>query len=539
MDEVLLQRIRERTPTFNETLAEGLACEHMKHATAYIDRLFECNKERFPEGFLYEGSQPCDPKTQHKLLTKEYGGKRRANIAKHDVFAVRYNFSYKGEPLEPRYVLLPFVRPGGIIHLNGGTYNISPVLTDVAYSVGRDILFIAFRATKLIFQRTDYHFFANGQRDVMAVIYSRIHKAITTSARDRDKRRRIETCLPHYFFSKFGVTQTFQQYAGAPVRVGWMSEFPEEQYPRDQYTVFHSAHLFGKHPNDRFCLMVPVEHDTSFVRMLVSGFFYVMDTFPDHFTDPRQVDDVDHWKTFLGRIISGDYESRGRLLEDIDTHMLSLDTYLDEITKDEFRERGIELQDFYSVLYHVMTSLVGHFYQTGSEEASMYGKRFMVLRYVLKGFNEAISRFSFEFHSHRRRKSEWTVNEINDLLRKWFKLNQCVGKLTSLHGEVNAVSYPGDNKILRITSMLIPQDKADRSKSHSGGQISDTSKLLHASIAEVGQYSNLPKTGPDGRDRANMHVKLSLDGLVERNEQFRELLDETQRRFHHRDVPSR
>ena len=539
MDNVLLERIKERTPTFNKTITNGLAVEHMMSVNpdtgvnstmAYIDRLIRINQELFPEGLTYDGSQICSPVKHFEELTREYNSKRIANIAQFDTYLVKYQFSYHGESLMPRFIQLPFVRDGGLMTLNGATYNVSPVLTDVGFSVLNGGIFIPFRRTRLNFKRTDHHFVANGARCIVYVIWSMIHNEMSNRGnRDLDNRKPIHTSLAHYFFCRFGVTGTFEKWAGTQVQLGLRDNFGEKEYPRDQFTVFESLTLKGKHPTGEMCLVVPKENDTDFVRMLVGGFFYVVDTFPDRFQEVSYADDISQWRIILGHMVFGDYEHAGKVLENIDTHMRSQEVSLDEMTREELRQRHIYVDNIWDLFYTIMTDLSHHFYQTNTEETSMYNKKLMVLRYITEEFNSAISLFGYGFQS--RHDKEWTADELNDALKRLFKLNTCTKRLTVDHGEVNTVSYPGDNKIFRITSMLIPQDKARRGKGFGKGLISDTSRLLHASIAEVGQFNNQPKTNPDGRARINPNIRTEIDGTILRNPEREELVDRTQKRY--------
>jgi hypothetical protein len=94
---------------------------------------------------------------------------------------------------------------------------------------------------------------------------------------------------------------------------------------------------------------------------------------------------------------------------------------------------------------------------------------------------------------------------------------------------LSTTSSPGDNKAFKLTAILIPQ-----SSSHKGaggkdrGVINDPSKRLHVSVAEIGGYSNLPKSEPSGRARLNPCVWLTDKYVVMRNEYLRPLLDKVQ-----------
>lgn len=539
MDDELIKRISNVTPKFNPSIANGLATEHMMHVNpetgvnntmAYVDRLILNNRELFPEGLVYDGSQICSPIRHFEEVTKEYNSKRTANIARSDVYLVKYQFSFRGEPLFPRFILLPYVRDGGLITLNGATYNVSPVLTDVGFSALRGSIFIPFRRTKLTFNRETQDFYANEHREIVYVIWSMIHNEMSNRKKqDLDKRNYIHSCLAHYFFCKFGVINTFKRWGGADVEIGYRNDFPVKDYPRNQYQVFSSVKHRDKHPAGDTVLVIPKEQDNDFVRMLIGGFFYVLDAFPDRFVEPRYIDNIQLWRLLLGNLVFGDFEHAGKLLENIETHMHSFDNSLDEITREELKNRNIYVNNIWELLYSIMTVLSHHFYQTSHDEASMYSKKLVILRYVMEELNNAISLFSYGFQS--RRDKEWSVNELNDALNRAFKLNTCIRKLTSEHGELDTVSYPGDNKFLKITSMLVPQDKARRSRGYGKGLISDASRLLHASIAEVGQFNNQPKNNPDGRSRINPYVAIDVDGTIRRRPEREALIELTQKRL--------
>lgn len=531
MDEVLLRHTAKITPSFNPSVANGLATEHMKNLMAYIDRLFYASRDVFPEGFEYLGSRICTPREQFLEVTREYESKRQANIARDDVFMACYEFAYKGERLLPRYVLLPFVRDGGLIHLNGGLYNISPVLADVGYSVNDNTIFVQFRRVRLNFKHVHHHVLVNDRRETMFQVYSQIHHLKgRIKKQDLSQREDIMTTLAHYFFCRFGFRQTLERWAHVDVELGWLRDFPEDQYPRDKYYVCRSAKLLGRHPNDQLAIVYPVHQHSQLAKMFVVGAFYVIDTFPNFFNDPEYIDDIGHWRRLLGHLIFGDYKPTGGMLEDVDTHMNSIESYLDDITREDLREGGLNVTTLYDLFIELMTNLSHHFYTTNADEASVYNKRMMVLRYVMNEFNEAISNLGFDFQDKKYR--EWSVAELNKILRSRFKLNTAKKRLSSWHGEINAVSYPGSNKIFRITSMLIPQDQANRrGSSHNKDVFSDPSRRLHASWAEVCSYCNLPKNDPIGINRIGPCVNIDHNGSIIRDPDKYDLIESTQKRL--------
>lgn len=550
MHNAMVERIKNRVAPFTETIAEGLAYEHMmgrpkpigkdddapllNNTMLYNERVIKVNQVLFPPGLKFKGSRMCTAIEHFEKITHEYQSKRTANIAKHGTYLVEYNFSYdcgdgRGPvDLQPRYVLLPTVRPGGLMELNGATYTVSPVLADIGYSVSRNSIFVPFRRAKLTFNRVDYRYMRDGKMEIVYVIWSTVHQEMHNRKNsDRNNRQHIESCMAHYFFCEYGVKETFKRWGGADVEI--VNRADLKNYPKAKYHIYESCVTRGRHPAGDVCLVLPKEQCTSFTDMLVGGFYYVADTFPDRFVNMQYVDGRALWRTILGMMVFGDFEHVGKLTENIDNHMVGFNNYLDEMTMDDLAKAGIKVKNIWELLFHIMTQLAHHFYQTNREETSMYGKQLTVLRYVMEEFNSAISLLTYSFQG--RRDMVWKGTQIEDMLKKYLKLNTCIRLLTSKHNELSTVNYPGDNKIIRITSVIVPQDQARAANTHNRGLINDSSRLLDASIAEIGQYKNQPKSAPDGRSRIGTHVKLGKDGTIIRRDDCRELIDKTQERI--------
>ncbi len=539
MTAFLIKAVDARTPKFNADLADGLSVKHMmetnpatgtNNTRAYIDKLFDINKGLFDPGFEYLGNRICRADQHFDEITREYGGKRIANIAKSDTYMIELLGSYKGEMLMPRRVLLPFVRDGGLCTLNGAGYSVSPVLTDVGFSVLAGTIFIPFGRTKLTFKQVDHHYYCNGEREVMYVIWSQIHNEMGKRIRrDLDNRKRIESSLAHYFFCQFGVIETFKQWAGADIKLGYLKDFPKSDYPSDQWDLYESINLKGRHPTGDMVMLVPKSQSTDFVKRLVAGFWYVVDTFPNRFVEIEDLDDRGLWKVILGLMIFGDFKHQGKIMEDMESHLDSFNKSLDEMTQKELKAVDIDVNTIWELLHRIMTDMVHHLYDSDIDETSMYDKRLSILRFVMAEFNYAVSMFAYAFQG--RRDKEWTTHDVNELMKKWFKLNTCVRRLASQHGEFETLSFPGDCKVIKITSILVPQDKARTMNARNRSLIGDSSRLIHASIAEVGQYKNQPKNNPDGRGRLNMFLQVRHDGLVMRNPALRDVIDKAQKRF--------
>lgn len=537
----LIDKIRENTKPLNPIIAEGIAVEHMmaidpetglNNTRREVDRIFRINQPLFPPGFRYVGNRMCTPQEHFQEITREYNNKRVANIAPNSTYMVELIFELNGTrpPGMSRYVLLPAVDPGNICTLNGARYIVSPVATDVGFSVLNGAIFIPFRRTKLTFKQNDHHIFRNGVRMIRYVIWSQIHNEMSKrTKKDLNNRERIETCLAHYFYCWFGLKETFKQWANCDLQIGRLRDFPESEYPRDKWIVYESTKLTGKHPTGDMVLVVPVDQETALVQSLVAGFWYVVDAWPNRFASPEYALDPKLWRILLGHMVFGDFEHQGKVQENIATHLTGFNKSLDEMTIEELRTVGIHVNTIWELLHCILTKMAHHFYATDVDETSMYGKRLSVLRYVMDEFNYAASMFTYVFQS--RQDITWTEQMLVDLLKRSFKLNTCIKRLTIDHGELDTLNMPGDNKPIRVTTVLVPQDRAKNSKGNNKSLLADNTRLLHESLAPCCQFKNQPKNNPDGRGRLNGHAVVTETGLLAERPDLSPLMAKVRRKL--------
>jgi len=124
--------------------------------------------------------------------------------------------------------------------------------------------------------------------------------------------------------------------------------------------------------------------------------------------------------------------------------------------------------------------------------------------------------------------------EINAELRRNLRTDLIFQLNQPTHNEVTSVTCPGDNKVFKITARLVAQTSTTGGRGGNKGSMSDPARQLHSSMAEVGSFRNMSKSDPTGRDRANVYVRLSHDGLVERSPALRPILDDVQQRIQRR-----
>ena len=535
MDIDLFKSVSLETPDFNERVMNGLACEYLKKAPAYVDALMQSATNDLHPDLKYVGYKLCTPSEEFDELTRKRNNKSIYDIARNDLFMVKYIFTFRGEELEPRYIYLPFVSDAGILTIRGASFAISPVLADKAISVGEDKIYIPLEGAKLTFERLSHNFYLNGDRETIDVVFSKIYNR---SAKGRAvggmPRVNAKHTLMHYLLCKYGLQGTFKHYFDIDILVGTSIDINFEELDEKEYHICSSTRFKPRGVRSKFytasdlrIAIRKVDYNAHMASMIGSTFYIV-----DHFPERVRADEVQYsrlWRILLGHLIFGSDSGEGRLIEDIDVHMESLDEYMDVHSQERLRRSNVICADIYELFLHIIETLQIKILQSRNSEATMYDKEMMVLRYVLFDINKAI--YNFKYAIMRMNKDKMSRTDVLGAMRRNLKRDE-ITRLNRQHGEVSSVSCPGDNKYFKITCNLVPQTSATGG---AGGNnkagIIDSSKFLHSSIAEVGSYTNQPKSQPDGRTRVNPCVHIDEDGNVVRDPRYIELIDEVQRKI--------
>jgi hypothetical protein len=537
MDKKLFDAIDKDMPKFNPILADGLAVSQIPMSEAYIDKIFTSIATGFPEGLVYDGYKRCTPHEEYIEVTNKRGTKRFCEIARNDVYLVKYMFSFHGKPLYPRYIYLPFVNDSGIFHIRGSVFQLSPILSDRILSVEFDNIFIVLNCAKLKFERTIQYYQTADKTETINVIWAPVHNECRKKATKKDKNKPIVeafTTLPHYLFCKYGVRDTFRIYAGTDIVIG-QDEINETTYKPDKWVICSSTGMKPSKLKDKYYvpsplrMAIPKNKYNNFTQTLIAGFFYVVDLFPERFNVEyfNTPEETILWKIILGHLIFPIGNSEGDLLNKIEEHFNSLSEYLDETDKINLIEDGIQVDDLFQLFAHVIQTMPDRLINVGNSVSSLYDKQLKVLQYFLYDIRSSIANLRYALRKAQS-KRPLTWDDINKIMNRELP-REMIMKVNRNHGEVSSVNVPGDCKIFKITSNIEMQTKSGaKKKSRNKGTVNDPTKRLHSSLAEVASFINLPQSDPTGRTRLNLHIQLEPDGTVIRNPMFKELLDSVQ-----------
>ncbi len=426
-------------------------------------------------------------------------------------------------------MFLAFVSDAGCLVMGGSRFNISPILADRVISVGVSYIFIRLLKARLTFERTSHHFMMDDRRETIQVIWSEIYNK---NARMKKLKRTVKAkhSLVHYLLCKYGFSDMFMKFGNCKPIVGG-TEITSNVYNPEEWVICSSTTMKPRDCPRGFyqptSIRIAVRRDelTPMVRQLIGGFFYVVDHFPMDM-QPEYVDSKQRWMILLGQLIFSSTINHGKLYNDIDDHLASLDSYIDNIVMAKLKEIGVKIDDVYQLFAILIETFNDRLLGAKGKISSMYEKELAILPFLLYELSSAITNLYFRLKAAS--KKDLSETEVKSIMNATLR-PRLIFAIRKEHGEVSTIAYSGDNKAFKITSLLVPQSDSNRQNSRKDRAVlDDPSKRLHVSVAEVGGYSNLPKSEPSGRSRLNIHVQTDEKSVVMRNPELQEMLDHVQ-----------
>ena len=534
--------IEKHTPKFNEVVVEGLARRQSQLFEQHIDQVFKIVARKFPPGLMYSHCEACTPEEEWREISKVRNGKRTVDLARSDIYLVKFFFTYNGQELPPRYLYLPFVGPGGENYNSGSRNFISPVLNDKVISPENKNIFARLSRDKVLFDKTVHSMVINGRRHSTSVVFSQIYRQ-SAKNKPKDKIVMCRTSLAHYLFAKYGFHGTFDRYVGSRIIVG-DNEINPETYPPDKWNIYHSSGFKPVTYKSKYYepshvkMAVPKEIATPFVEDLIAGAFYIIDHFTRQLTatfinEPDPELSKHPWIISLGRSIFDPKFSDGKIYDSIMEHFGSIDEYIDSIIQQKLHEEGRDIENFYDFMVLIIKEFKNLVIKGYESNNSLYDKELTTIYYVLYPITEQIFKLAFALAKDSKNKvlSEHDIiKTMNQKLRlRTIQKNRHYPKI------FQTAVYSGDNKFFKFTSMMIPQSDvaANESKKSERVNLNDPMKCFHVSFAEAGGYLNLPKSNPSGYARVNPYVTLSQSGTILRNPdpEIRRIIEETQKKL--------
>lgn len=548
---------RGRVAKMNPKIAEGLAFNQIGdnlHITIHslLKRELGRTNDKLPEGFYYSGYSLKTPEEMFGWQSSTKSNKSPGvDVSRSDYYMVDFKFKMRddrgNETDIVRPLLVPYVNPYNIVHVNGGPRLISAVWHQPGLGYVNDGFFVHFPFSKRItFKFESYTISVHGMDE-------RCYLTTTETLKSRNGSGKTNMPMVAYWlFAKYGFRGAIKRYTGIDVDV-YDTEFRNgNELNLDEVTVIQSKRI--RRNVENFIVTVPRDqmgHDIAKrtpaqkqALSMISALFYAQQAQPDHLSADI-VNDPDVWTRVLGYSLEGRSaaDNEAQLYKEMEKNFIEIERYCCSRFKHELVESGVlDVETIWDFLFHVIRSTIDVHNIPRSELSNIYGKCLKTVDYLFsgeKGLAVAINEIRWKLTTLADKEYELTGTRIvrptsisRVVNNKLFV--SVLTKITSGHGEVSHLSSTCECPVIGVTTHAIDQTDATknaRGKSKKAGKtinIDDPVNFRHASRLEGGSYGYVTKAQPFGPGTLNAYAMLGNNFELLQNPKFKEITDRMQ-----------
>lgn len=527
MNSVLLSLLDKECPKFNKTTMDGISSEFLRRILDYIDGVFKDSVKSLPPqiNFRYNGYEipPLNEECEYTLANTGNSSKPCIDISRSDVYCVKFKFSYNDEPIE-KPVYLPYSDSHNIMYVSDVPYSISPVVTDNVISYTNRGLFIRLLKDKIIVNSVTRGILIDGVKHPAHIIYSNLVKSKVLDLTDNIGKP--VTPLVLYFLARDGLQGTFARYFNWRTDDVICSTDDKEGYicfastgikPSGLKTAYYTPHLLKvlvrRSQYERL-----TTQQKSFVCNVVAGFIYALDLLPHHAEEALITHDSEFFTTLLARVAYTNSYSISRMLDDIKSHIGTLDGYMDEVIRVRLKGKftfacDIEVNDIYDLLYLAVKNYDEYMLNYIKFSSSLSNKYIDVIYYLSYEITYNFNKFIFKLiRKTNRQNSPLSYREVDKILSdlraksifglvKTSEPNLCIQTVdTSLD-----IAYP------KVTAVLEDQSRGKGVKKGTSIQFPESTRLLRGHDLYIGSLLYLTKNKPSPRFRVNPYFGCCMD----------------------------
>lgn len=536
MDSNIVRLLKDKALKMNPRVCNGFAYTQSNLIINTVNDLFQIISKNFPPYLEYCGITVLWPEQEYQALTQcNRSSKKTVDIAKSDIYMTNVNFKLHGKPLSnPLKLKLPFIREGNIIYVSDSPWVVNAVLCDKIISVGLDDLFVRLSRAKLNFRKYTHLILVNGQSFNTQLVYGNIfNKKKKEQPNTQRAVVKANTTLGHYLMCKYGFRESLLRYCGITDKDIKIVSLDQEVEETEEWVAFESSGIKLKtvfrsdYVKPDIKILLKKEKRSILSESIISGLIYLADHFPHRIKYEYLLGSVEDekrlWLILLGYININGEDNEGKLYSLMTDHILSLDRYLDKLVmyklkaSNEFPELR-RVENFYDLLVFIINNINTILFNSFDKASSIWNKDLEVLYYLLYDLQAAIFKTQFKLQSLVNKKGTIDEMDLKNIFNQAGLKEGLIYRIASgQHREMCSLSVTGDNKAFKLTTAMMPQTdtNSDSGSKGAGLNVQDPAQCLHASVADIGAFLNIPKGGPGGRNRINPYVNLQGNTVVQ------------------------
>jgi len=491
MDGDIIRACADALPRYNDFLIRGFREQELLKAPETVGTIFSEAIRLFGGRIQYDKHWVLSP--EERL---EFEAKRGACIAPSELILVGFRFIFNSKYFYT-YLYLPYIKDDFIV-IKGNRMSLQLCIADRVFSKTADGITAKVVRAPLIFKRTQTFMMTSAVSD-----YAKAEFIIAALIWQKKTGRRGATIRPtiiHYLLCRFGFMNTMSQFGLGPTDCTFVSEVGRDV---DTFEYFVAKKAIKKKRPDVFLKIRRSLLEDPTISQLVANVLYICTAFQKHSVADLLESSGTVYRIMLSRVLlTVANEAQGE--NQINTHIASVDLYLDTITRNRLADAGIIVSNIYDLLRHIFMD-IGRII-VNSSHSNLYTKRIDVTDSVLVNtIGTAIYRRFYDIVRSQKKMDEKEVANILSFVP------MLIDRLNKEKIVKNSPPSYGDNYLASSGIRKIRQSGSGTSTDQN-----DPQHRFHPSVAVAESLVAFSKQNPGIAGSINPYLPIDQDGSIRR-----------------------
>lgn len=542
MNPILSETLVNHTPRINDELVNGISKKVFEHIPEYVSNMIKISFDKLNPNInlQYLGYKLVSP--EEELMEDIYSRSSNStgDIATNDVYMCKYQFMYNNTPIS-RYLYFGYCNKGNIINISGTAYVVTPVLTDLVFSVLSDRIFIKLHSDKIYVMSRQYRVIKNDNPSPL--IYQVLNGSVSIARSKNTTKSSVRISFVFYLLCKYGLVETLSKYGGVSRRDFMILHDPKDEIYinnpkyKDLYKEYDIYSTTGDKPRgydqlnqyQKHHIKVAIRKTLAMSPLLTNlmvGIILCFDMYNGHiekdlvhYIDTNNiVDEIKTWRILLGRYLYKRTVSLTKITEDLNELTDALEDYIDPIIRAKLNNAKISIYDFWDMVAYI-TNIYTEAVNNAKEYNANVNHVYMDILYyvcydIIVGFNKAVKSINQRYSKNGQ--NQPSKQEITKLLsmnvspKVIYKLVKSRRRSLALQ----QVDVAHDSLYYKCTALLENQNRGDGVLIGGKTKFPDTIKQLTGHHLVFGSLLYLIKAAPSPTLRMNPWAKFDSEGNI-------------------------
>lgn len=370
MDDII-RAVSNSLPKYNKYLLEDYPERQVSNAPELLSIALE-QATRLVNGVIKY-------KPPYRILTPEERAEyeltpplNRAQTARSELILVAYDFEYNNTQ-HTVYTYMPYFKDHMFI-IRGTPYAVMLGITERDFSVSATDIMIRVIRQPLRFRRTTTYRLESAVTGQFTNEFIVIAKLYNKTRKTKDNQ---EITVIDYLLAKFGLRGTLARFDLTDDDLSFVDQVHEDDTERYDYFLAKKINARGSMVYAR--VKKTILND-ELVRKLLANILYTLSHSSRHSVSDLYDPDGTIYRIFIGELISSN-ASEGLAKGNADSHMDSVDEYLDAYSRQRLQKFGLDVNDIYDLLQYAFTNIDRIMTTTNTQ--SLYARRIEVMEGVM------------------------------------------------------------------------------------------------------------------------------------------------------------